>query len=119
MGRTPIGRDDLGDAAVEIIREALETSGESMRALHRASGVKLTRLQNIMSAGAPIYIDELDALATSLGLTASGVIVAAERRIGRAATEAEIVSLFTPPSGIPLDAAAKDPGYSFEAERDQ
>ena len=28
-----MGRDDLGDAAVEIIKEALETSGESMRAL--------------------------------------------------------------------------------------
>lgn len=32
--------------------------------------------------------------------------------------EAEIVSLYTPPQGIPLNVAAKDPGYSPQDQLD-
>lgn len=102
MTRTAIERDELGDATVDILVEALKASGESMRALHRASGVKLTRLQSILSAGAPIYVDELDALAATLGLTASDVLAEAEFRIGR--------------HGVGLEVAALDPGYDPDGE---
>lgn len=60
-----MARDRLGDAVVEIIKVLLTESGESMRALQRASGMKLTRLHSILSAGAPIYVG---GIAVELGL---------------------------------------------------
>lgn len=74
-------RDDLGNAVVEVILELLSDSGQSMRALHRASGIKLTRLHSILSQGSPIYVDEIDMIAGCFGSKASLIVEEAEGRL--------------------------------------
>lgn len=83
MGRKAVERDEMGDALVEVLLELLEKSGASRRELSRVSGVKWGRVSAIFGAGAPIYIDEVDAMATSLGTRGSLVFAEAERRLGR------------------------------------
>ena len=103
MGRTPVARDRLGDAVVEIIKVLLTESGESMSALQRASGMKLTRLHSILSAGAPIYVDELDQIAGCFGVAASALLEQAEASLR--------------PSLSAVDGlAALAPGYDPEEE---
>ena len=98
------------------LNSALEKSGKSLRWLSRESGVKLTRLGDVLRRGRAITVGELDSLASALGLVGWKVMKEAEQ----ANQPAPVSDLSERRHTVDLgQAAALDPGYSPEDEFDQ
>ena len=67
MGNT-LRAADIDRAVARFLDEALAASPLSLRALTRESGVKLTRLGDVLRRGSPLTVGELDAISAALGL---------------------------------------------------
>lgn len=76
MDSHPIDR-----AIAEILDDALEASDYSLRGLSRASGVRLTRLGDILRRGKSMTTGEMEQISRALDLVPWRVIQEAERRI--------------------------------------
>lgn len=73
------------DAEVaDILASKMEELTISLRELSRRSGVKLTRLGDVLRRGRPATVSEVNAIAAELGLVGWRVMQDAERRIGAA-----------------------------------
>ena len=71
------------DAEVaDILASKMEELTISLRELSRRSGVKLTRLGDILRRGRPATVSEVNAIAAELGLIGWRVMQDAEHRIG-------------------------------------
>lgn len=119
---TALDRGTIGDRVVEILTEALEDSSMSQRALVRASGVKLTRLGDILRRGKAVTVRELDDIAAALGLEGWQVMRDAEES---AACHLQVgddllreVYGLTPPADIDR-LAAQDGDVECEQEESQ
>lgn len=78
------------DAEVaDILASKMEELTISLRELSRRSGVKLTRLGDILRRGRPATVSEVNAVAAELGLVGWRVMQDAERRIADGADRAE------------------------------
>ena len=65
-----------------LLSDQQKLSGVSLRELSRRSGVKLTRLGDILRRGRPATVSEVNAIAAELGLIGWRVMQDAEHRIG-------------------------------------
>lgn len=73
------------DAEVaDILASKMEELTISLRELSRRSGVKLTRLGDILRRGRPATVSEVNTVAAELGLVGWRVVQDAERRIADA-----------------------------------
>lgn len=99
----------------------------SLRKLSRLSGVKLTRLGDILRRGRPMSVGELEGIAQALGLVGWKVL----REAGQEASPDNLVSLFDNQHYEDVDKenvsvaactveayAADDPGIDVEAEQE-
>lgn len=78
------------DAEVaDILASKMEELTISLRELSRRSGVKLTRLGDILRRGRPATVSEVNAIAAELGLVGWRVVQDAERRIAAGADHDE------------------------------
>ena len=73
----------LGESVVEVVNDLRDAQGVGLRRLSVASGVKLTRLGDVLSSRA-LTVHELDLLAQALHVSVTGVLAEAEARLGRA-----------------------------------
>lgn len=102
------------DAEVaDILASKMEELTISLRELSRRSGVKLTRLGDILRRGRPATVSEVNAVAAELGLVGWRVMQDAERRI---AAEADRDEAPMPASAAPAPkpaslASASSTGY--------
>lgn len=78
MGTKALLRGELGDSTVKILVSLQHEKGLSLRALSRESGIKLTRLGNILERGFSVTLDEISALADVFCKPVWVVIAAAE-----------------------------------------
>ena len=81
MGQKPLDSHPIDRALAQILDEALSTSDYSLRALSRASGVRLTRLGDVLRRGKSMTTGEVEQISHALGLVAWEVVQEAERRI--------------------------------------
>lgn len=81
MGHKALGSHPIDRAIAEILDDALEASDYSLRALSRASGVRLTRLGDVLRRGKSMTTGEMEQISRALDLVPWRVIQEAERRI--------------------------------------
>ena len=81
MGQKPLDSHPIDRALAQILDEALSASDYSLRALSRASGVRLTRLGDVLRRGKSMTTGEVEQISHALGLVAWEVVQEAERRI--------------------------------------
>lgn len=74
----PLKAEPLDGAVAELLNQALEESAFSLRGLSVKSGVKLTRLGDVLRRGSPITIGEIEKIALALGLVPWQVVREAE-----------------------------------------
>jgi len=83
---------ELDAEVADILASKMEELTISLRELSRRSGVKLTRLGDILRRGRPATVSEVNAVAAELGLVGWRVVQDAEQRIaaepGRVEVEA-------------------------------
>ncbi len=118
MGRESLQQGPVGERVAAILTDALDSSDMSLRQLAARSGVKLTRLGDVLRRGRPITAAELNDVAGALGLVGWQVM-----------RDAEMDSVTARPPFAPApegdrwwegeDVAALDPGYSPRMEEDQ
>lgn len=70
-------RTDYAGSVAATIRDVMHTQGVSIAELERRSGIARTTLTRRL-AGSPLSLDELEAIATALGTTATRISAAAE-----------------------------------------
>lgn len=98
------------DAEVaDILASKMEELTISLRELSRRSGVKLTRLGDVLRRGRPATVSEVNAIAAELGLVGWRVMQDAERRIGAAEAGREEEAAPAPKPATP--APASSTGY--------
>lgn len=73
---------ELDAEVADILAAKMEELTISLRELSRRSGVKLTRLGDILRRGRPATVSEVNAIAAELGLIGWRVMQEAECRIG-------------------------------------
>lgn len=78
MGHKLLQAGPVGQRAAAILAKALDSSTLSLRGLSTASGVKLTRLGDVLRRGKPLTVSELDTIADALGLVGWRVMREAE-----------------------------------------
>ena len=83
MGSPPLD-GALGESVVVVVNDLRDAQGVGLRRLSVASGVKLTRLGDVLSRGRALTVHELDLLAQALHVSVTGVLAEAEVRLGRA-----------------------------------
>lgn len=102
------------DAEVaDILASKMEELTISLRELSRRSGVKLTRLGDILRRGRPATVSEVNAVAAELGLVGWRVVQDAERRIAAEADrdEAPMPASVAPATKPVTPASASSTGY--------
>lgn len=79
----------LGHQVSVVLDERMTQQGVALREMSRATGIKLTRLGDVLRRGRAITPDEIDLVASQLGMRASEVVVEAEKRLdsGRERTD--------------------------------
>lgn len=123
--RTALSSGEIGAKVVTILVTALEDSSMSQRGLARASGVKLTRLGDVLRRGAAITVHELDDISRALGLVGWQVLREAETSVsGTRRHLAPVPDLpptevyGTPPAYDPELMAAQGEGTDIDAEQE-
>lgn len=71
----------LGHQVSVVLDERMTQQGVALREMSRATGIKLTRLGDVLRRGRAITPDEIDLVASQLGMRASEVVVEAEKRL--------------------------------------
>ena len=87
---------ELDAEVAGILASKMEELTISLRELSRQSGVKLTRLGDILRRGRPATVSEVNAVAAVLGLVGWRVVQDAERRIAAGEHTAEVGGLSEP-----------------------
>lgn len=117
--RAPKVNDRVGNALIaarldaeiaRLLSGQQKFSGVSLRELSRRSGVKLTRLGDILRRGRPATVSEVNAIAAELGLIGWRVMQDAEHRIGAGDCAEGVTSASAEPepvskTGIPASSA--------------
>lgn len=81
---SPLGNGLLGHQVSVVLDERMTQQGVALREMSRATGIKLTRLGDVLRRGRAITPDEIDLVASQLGMRASEVVVEAEKRLDSA-----------------------------------
>lgn len=127
----PLNSAEIDKEIARILDEALGSSGGSLRQLARESGVKLTRLGDVLRRNKAMTTGELDAIARSLGMRGSAIFQQAENLLDSdgisSANKSGRGNLSVVPDTftneevreLELRSAALDPGYAPELEYDQ
>ncbi|WP_103061558.1 helix-turn-helix domain-containing protein [Actinomyces qiguomingii] len=92
MGSRSIEQHPADVRVSEALGGALEDSGMSLRELSRRSGVRLTRLGDVLRRGRAMTVGELEAIAGTLGLDPVEVLREAQER-ARERERAQVVQL--------------------------
>lgn len=105
------------------LRGAIEARQTNISEVAKLIGVQqptLSRYFNLHREIPPsTACDICEAIGVDLGMIADRAYDRLVEELGAyGETDAEIVSLYTPPQGIPLNVAAKDPGYSPQDQLD-
>ena len=74
MGQKSLEADALSIAIARILDRAKDDLGISFRELEELSGVSRARTQRCMKGERPFLIDDVEAIASALGLKASAVV---------------------------------------------
>ena len=114
MGQKSLEADALSIAIARILDRSKDEQGISFRELEERSGVSRARAQRCMKGERPFMIDDVEAIASALGLKASAVVREAEDSLALS-----IVS--EPASKLEQDdyaPAAHNPGVDIEAEQE-
>ena len=111
---------ELGSEVAQILSEARDRSGLSLRAVEDASGVGFTQVQKMLKGAKVITLDELGSICEALGLDPVEVLREAQAR-ARERERAEVVQLGERrpdwPEGLPPEwelAAQIQPGADEE-----
>ena len=114
MGQKSLEADALSIAIARILDGAKDEQGISFRELEELSGVSRARAQRCMKGERPFLIDDVEAIASALGIKASVVVREAEDSLAL-----QIVS--EPATTLEQDdyaPAAHNPGVDIEAEQE-
>lgn len=122
MGKQSLQQNYVDEAVSAILSEVMEEKDLSLRELSRRSGVKLTRLGDVLRRGKPMTIGELEDIATALGLVPWKVLKQAETGEEQdLATKGAQDYVSVPDHNLDpryFDVAAYDPGTDIEAEQE-
>jgi lambda repressor-like predicted transcriptional regulator len=121
MGKQSLQQNYVDEAVSAILSSSMEDRTFSLRELSRKSGVKLTRLGDVLRRGKPMTIGELEDIAAALGLVPWKVLRQAETREEQNLTVEDHDYVSVPDSSLDpryYDVAAYDPGIDIEAEQE-
>lgn len=114
MGQKSLEADALSIAIARILDRAKDDLGISFRELEELSGVSRARTQRCMKGERPFLIDDVEAIASALGLKASAVVREAEDSLALSIVSEPDATLNPDGYGV----AANDPGVDIEAEQE-
>lgn len=114
MGQKSLEADALSIAIACILDRSKDEQGISFRELEERSGVSRARTQRCMKGERPFMIDDVEAIASALGLKASAVVREAEDSLALSIVSEPAVNMgqddYAP--------AAHNPGVDIEAEQE-
>lgn len=112
---SPLKATESDLAVAALLDHALTVSSMSLRELSRRSGVKITRLGDVLRRGAPATTGEINSISEVLGLVGWEVVRDAQAGLNcRAKATVTEFPVSRDKNGVPDVRAALGPGYSAD-----